>query len=177
MINQNLNVNPAFEKEWFIGILKEHKRILYKVTFAYCRNAEDRKDLEQEIIIQLWQSLKYYNPDYKLSTWIYKIALNVAISHYRKDFKRKKTNFPYEDAIFQIAEEADLAEERNSKTELLFKFINQLDEYNKALIILYLEDKSYKEIAEIIGLTETNVGTKLNRVKMKLKESISIVKN
>jgi len=170
-------VNLVAEKEWFIGILKENKRILYKVVYSYCQSSEDRKDLEQEIIIQLWKSLKYYNKDFKLSTWIYRIALNVAISHYRRDFKRKKTNTPYNGTIFQIAEEENLAEEHISRTDLLYKFINQLDEFNKAIIILYLEDKSYKEIAEIIGLTETNVGTKINRIKKKLKESISPVIN
>lgn len=170
-------MNPVSEKEWFIGILKEHKRILYKVVYAYCRSSEDRKDLEQEIIIQLWKSLKHYNKDFKLSTWIYRIALNVAISHYRKDFKRQKTNTPYNGTIFQIADEEDFTEEHSRRTQLLYRFIDQLDEFNKAIIILYLEDKSYKEIAEIIGLTETNVGTKINRIKNKLKESISIISN
>ena len=167
-------MNLASEKEWFIGMLKEHKRILYKVVYAYCQGSEDRKDLEQEIIIQLWKSLKYYNKEFKLSTWIYKIALNVAISHYRKDFKRKKTNIPFDGTIFQIAEEENFSEEYISKTERLYKFINQLNEFDKAIIILYLEDKSYKEIADIIGLTETNVGTKINRIKKKMKESIPL---
>lgn len=163
------------EKEWFIGVLKENKRILYKVIYSYCHSAEDRKDLEQEIIIQLWKSRKFYNEEFKLSTWIYRIALNVAISHYRRDFKRKKANTPYDGAIFQIAEEEDFAEEQVNKTELLYKFINQLDEFSKAIIILYLEDKSYKDISEITGITETNVGTKINRIKKKLKEGISTV--
>lgn len=160
------------EKEQFIDILNEHKRLLYKVTYSYCRNSDDRKDLEQEIIIQLWKSLKNYNQEFKFSTWIYKIALNVAISHYRKDVKRKATNEPYNEAIFQIAAEEDCTEAYVNKSELLYKFINKLDELNKAIIILYLEDKSYKEISEIIGLTETNVGTKINRIKRKLKENI-----
>jgi RNA polymerase sigma factor (sigma-70 family) len=163
------------EKEWFIGILKENKRILYKVIYSYCRSSDDRQDLEQEIIIQLWKSRKYYNNDFKLSTWIYKIALNVAITHYRRDLKRKEFNSPYDGTIFQITEEEVFTEEQISKTELLYKFIGQLDEFNKAIVILYLENKSYKEIAEIIGITETNVGTKINRIKKKLKESVSLV--
>jgi RNA polymerase sigma factor (sigma-70 family) len=165
------------DKEQFIGILKEHKRLLYKVVYLYCRDSEDRKDLEQEIIIQLWKSLKNYNQEFKLSTWIYKIALNVAISYYRRDVKRKETNEPYDENIFKIAEVDDNAEETINKRELLYKFINKLDELNKAIIILYLDDKSYKEISEIIGLTETNVGTKINRIKSKLKESISLLKD
>ena len=163
------------EKEQFIGILKDHKRLLYKVIYSYCRDSDDRKDLEQEIIIQLWKSLKNYNQEFKLSTWIYKIALNVAISYYRRDAKRKETNEPYNENIFQIAEEEDCAEESINKSELLYKFINELDELNRAIIILYLDDKSYKEISEIIGLTETNVGTKINRIKRKLKESVSLL--
>ena len=161
------------EKKQFISILNQHKRLLYKVTYAYCRNADDRKDLEQEIIIQLWKSLNKYNQEFKLSTWIYKIALNVAISHYRSDVKRQKTNEPLDETIFQIAAEEDSIEEQN-KADLLYKFINKLDELNKAIIILYLEGKNYKEISEIIGLTETNVGTKINRIKRILKENISI---
>lgn len=160
------------EKKQFIGVLNQHKRLLYKVTYAYCRNSDDRKDLEQEIIIQLWKSLNKYNDEFKLSTWIYKIALNVAISHYRRDVKRQKNNEPFDETIFQIAADEDCMEEQN-KTDLLYKFINKLDELNKAIIILYLEDKSYKEISEIMGLTETNVGTKINRIKRILKESVS----
>lgn len=162
-------------KENFISILKEHKRLLYKITYSYCRNSDDRKDLEQEIIIQLWLSLKNYKREYKLSTWIYKIALNVAISYYRRDVKRKETNVAYDETIFQIAVEENATEENIHKTELLYTFINQLDELNKAIIILYLEDKSYKEISEIMGLTETNVATKINRIKGKLKERISLL--
>lgn len=163
------------EREQFIDIINEHKRLLYKVIHSYCRNSDDRKDLEQEIIIQLWKSLKNYNKEYKLSTWIYKIALNVAISYYRRDFKRTTTIEPYNESIFKIAAEEDYNEEHINKTTLLYKFINKLDELNKAIIILYLDDKSYSEISEITGLTETNVGTKINRIKRKLKEGISII--
>lgn len=160
------------EKELFVNILKDHKKLLYKVINAYCRDLDDRKDLEQEIIIQLWSSLKNYKAEFKLSTWIYRIALNVAISFYRRDFKRKQTNESYDEAIFQIAAEEDVSDEYRDKMALLYQFINKLDELDKAIIILYLDVKSYKEIAEIIGLTETHVGRKINRIKGKLKDSI-----
>ncbi|RYE34277.1 MAG: RNA polymerase sigma factor, partial [Sphingobacteriales bacterium] len=114
-------MKPVSEKEQFIGILNEHKRLLYKVTYSYCRDSDDRKDLEQEIIIQLWKSLKNYKKEFKLSTWIYKIALNVAISYYRRDVKRKETNEPYDETIFQIAAEEDGNEDYRIKTELLYK--------------------------------------------------------
>lgn len=162
-------MNKISEKEKFIRIIKENKRIIYKVIYSYCKDSEDRKDLEQEIIIQLWKSLKSYDEKYKLSTWIYKIAMNVAISHYRKDLKRKTNNTTLDEAIFQIEEE-DFTEKQRSQSELLYRFINQLDPLCKGIMILYLDDKSYKDISEIIGITETNVGTKINRTKKQLKE-------
>lgn len=166
------------EKERFIDIIKANKRIIFKVIYSYCKDPEERKDLGQEIVIQLWKSLKNYNDQYKISTWIYKIALNVAISSYRKDLHRKKNTTLLDEDIFQIADDDDLAnEDLDGKTELLYRFINDLDEFNRAVIILYLEENSYREIAEILGITETNVGSKINRIKNKLRDYFSLVKN
>lgn len=164
------------EKDKFIRIIKDHKRIIYKVINSYCKDFEDRKDLEQEIIIQLWKSLKSYNENFKLSTWIYRIALNVAISHYRKDQKRQKSNTSIDEEIFRIVVD-DSDEEQKGRSELLYHFINQLDTFNKAIIILYLDDNSYKDISEILGITETNVGTKISRIKKQLKECFSQLNN
>jgi len=169
-------VNTSSEKERFVSLIKENRRIIFKVIYSYCQDAEDRKDLEQEIIIQLWKSLKTYNENFKLSTWIYRIALNVAISHYRKDQKRLKSNTSIDEEIFRIAAD-DSDEEQKGRTELLYHFINQLDAFNKAIIILYLDDNSYKDISEILGITETNVGTKIGRIKKQLKECFSQLNN
>jgi len=158
------------EKDKFIRILKENRKIIYKVIYSYCRDPEDRKDLEQEVIIQLWRSLKTYNETFKLSTWIYRITLNIAISHYRKDQKRQESNTLLDEEIFRIAAD-DSDEEQKGRTELLYHFINRLEPFNKAIIILYLDDNSYKDISEIMGITETNVGTKISRIKKLLKES------
>ncbi|MDQ3393791.1 MAG: sigma-70 family RNA polymerase sigma factor [Bacteroidota bacterium] len=165
------------QKEKFVKLINNNKGILYKIISIYCKDLEDRKDLEQEILIQLWKSMPFYNDQYKVSTWIYRIALNVSISFYRKGIKIKKTNTSLTESIFQITEDEGHAEELSKKSLQLQKFIDQLDDFNKAIIILYLEDKSYKEIAEIIGISETNVGTKLNRIKAKLKEYFSLVNN
>ena len=156
-------------KAYFLEILKDHERILFKVSNAYCGDPEDRKDIIQEIIIQLWKSRNNYNPEYKLSTWIYRIALNVAISHYRKAHKRKETAVSINENIINISEDkADhMSDEANLK--LLQKFIDELDKLNKALILLYLEDYSYREIAEMLGISETNVATKISRLKKRLK--------
>lgn len=159
------------KKEQFIKTIDAHKKIIYKIVNSYCQNKEDRKDLEQEIIIQLWNSFDKYNSAYKYSTWMYRIALNVAISFYRKEKKGFiKSDFYNEESIFKIEE--DTTEEQtvlNEHLKLLQEFIQNLNELNKALILLYLEEKSYQEISEILGITKTNVATKMNRIKLKLK--------
>lgn len=160
------------KKEQFIKKIDEHKKIIYKIVNSYCSNREDRKDLEQEIIIQLWKTFDNYNSDYKYSTWMYRIALNVAISFYRKEKKWSiKNDFYNEESFFKIEE--DTSEEQtelNYHLKLLQEFIHNLNELNKALMLLYLEEKSYEEIAEILGITKTNVATKISRIKLKLKK-------
>ena len=159
-------------KEHFIKTIDEYKKIIYKIVNSYCQNKEDRKDLEQEIIIQLWNSFDNYNSDYKYSTWMYRIALNVAISFYRKEKKwSMKNDFYYEESIFKIEEDTiEEQTELNYHLKLLQEFIHNLNELNKALMLLYLEEKSYEEISEILGITKTNVATKISRIKLKLKK-------
>lgn len=162
----------ANKKDRFITVLDEHKKIIYKIVNSYCPNRADRKDLEQEIIIQLWKGFDNYNPDYKYSTWMYRIALNTSISFYRKERKwYAKNDFFNENSIFTLAEEAnddEVALDKNIK--LLQDYIQNLKELDKALMLLYLDEKSYEEIAEILGITKTNVATKISRVKEKLKK-------
>ena len=156
------------DKERFIQILNENKWVLYKVINTYCKDSEDRKDLEQEILIQLWKSFELYNNQYKISTWIYKISMNVSISFYRSNINRKTKTSPINESIFQVAAQTDNSFDEEKK--FLYDFINLLDDFNKEILILYLDDHSYKEIAEIVGITESNVGTKINRIKKKLQE-------
>ena len=162
----------ANKKERFIKTINDHKKIIYKIVNSYCQNRNYRKDLEQEIIIQLWNSFDNYNEKYKYSTWMYRIALNVAISFYRKEKKQPlKNDFYNEDSIFSIDNENDENEaELDYHLNLLQKFITNLNELNKALMLLYLEEKNYEEIAEILGITKTNVATKIGRIKVKLKK-------
>ncbi|MFT7055899.1 MAG: RNA polymerase sigma-70 factor (ECF subfamily) [Roseivirga sp.] len=143
--------------------------------YSYCKNPEDRKDLEQEIIIQLWGSIDRYDDKYQLSTWIYKVALNVAVSHYRKDIVFTEKNVSLDEVIFKVAEDDFSKELMDSRMVQLHQFIDKLDPFKKAIIILYLEDKSYKQIGEILGLTETNVGSKISRIKHQLKEDFSSI--
>jgi RNA polymerase sigma-70 factor (ECF subfamily) len=157
----------------FIKIIDGHKDLIFKICYSYCRDSESRKDLGQEILINLWRSFKKYNGTVKLSTWIYTVGLNTAISFYRKGVRRKESTSLLE-AIISIPDEKEtLMQERLA---WLYDYIGRLKELDKALLLLYLDDKSYKEIAEIIGITEAHVGTKLNRIKKSLKANSSTFK-
>jgi len=160
----------------FVSVIQSHKGILYKVAALYCKNEPDRKDLIQEIIIQLWRSFDRYDEQYRHSTWIYRISLNVAISFYRKEHSRKKIAGPLTDGIIHLSGN-DTAEEKESDLCMLRDQIAGLRELDKALILLYLEEKSHKEIARIMGISETNVATKINRIKQVLKQKITQLKN
>jgi RNA polymerase sigma factor (sigma-70 family) len=161
-------MGPPLNEERFLTLLKGHERIVYKVCYIYCRNAEDRKDLAQEVMVQLWKSFPRFREESTFSTWVYRIALNVAISFYRKN-KRKGSTFVSSHNVADLEDTPSQAGTTETNLQLLYQFIHQLDELNKALMLLYLEDNSYKDIASILGITETNVSTKINRIKQKLK--------
>ncbi len=159
------------DPELFLLVIKANKGIIYKVANSYCKNSESRNELVQEIIIQLWKSFVNYNDKYEHSTWVYRIALNVAISFYRKS--KKEITTPLTDNIIALAID-DEPGELEENVQLLYQFINELDELNKALMLLYLDNKTHKEIAEVLGITETNVATKIGRIKEKLKLKFSL---
>ncbi len=162
------------KNDLFISVLESHKGILYKIAISYCKDSDDRNDLIQEIIIQLWKSFENYNDQYKYSTWIYRIALNVAISFYRKENRRKEIANPITDSILNFAKTSSTNDVENN-INLLQQFISELKELDKALMLLYLEEKNHKEIAESIGISETNVATKIGRIKTSLKQKFSII--
>ncbi|TWW01886.1 RNA polymerase sigma factor [Chitinophaga pinensis] len=161
---------PPKEDKVFLSVIEQHKGIIYKIANSYCHHTEDRKDLIQEIIFQLWRSFDRYNDQYKYSTWLYRIALNVAISFYRKDSKHNNAHELTADIIVVTEEATDM-----EQLQLLQRFIHELPELDRAIMLLYLEEKSYKEIADILGLTETNIATKINRIKGKLKTKFSTI--
>jgi RNA polymerase sigma factor (sigma-70 family) len=163
------------QQRFFEGIIEQHKGILFKVARAYCPDEEDRQDLIQEMMIQIWQSIHKYNDQYKISTWLYRISLNVAISFYRKSSTRVKKYIELNEQTVEAVLEDRSDNERH--LNLLEKFIDELKEIDKSLMILYLEDKSYDEIAEILGISVSNVGTKIGRIKYKLKTRFSELKS
>ncbi len=159
------------QNQIFQELIEQHKGILFKVARTYCQDEEDRQDLIQEIMIQLWQSFHKYNDKFKISTWIYRISINVAISFYRKNLIRKANNIPLNEQVSQIQNVEK--SEKEQQLNLLDQFINELKELDKALMLLYLEDKSHAEIADILGISAGNVGTKVGRIKDKLKQRFS----
>jgi RNA polymerase sigma factor (sigma-70 family) len=155
----------------FHQIIEQHKGVLFKVARIYCHNEEDRKDLVQEIMIQVWRSLHKYNDNFAITTWLYRISLNVAISFYRKNVTRQSFNIPLIEEFASIKDEA--GNEKQERLNHLELFISQLNELDKALMLLYLEDKSHVEISEIMGLSVSNIGTKIGRIKEKLRSKFS----
>ena len=165
-------MNSTEKSDLFLSVISFNKGILFKIANSYCKDGEDRKDLVQEIIVQLWKSFERFNDQYKYSTWIYRIALNVAISFYRKENRRKQVSNPLTDGILNYAD-TNVTSETDENIKLLQQFIAGLKELDKAIMLLYLEEKSHKEIADIIGISESNVATKIGRIKILLKQKFS----
>lgn len=159
--------------EQFLSVIEAHKGILYKVAHSYCPEVEDRKDLVQEIVLQVWKSFDQYDPAYRYSTWIYRIALNVAISYYRKTKSRRQRSNQYRDEIIYLGD-ATLSGPEQDKQLLLDRLINELPEIDRAILLLYLDQASHKEIAAVMGISETNVSTRISRIKKLLGERMKV---
>lgn len=148
-------------------MLEERKRILFKVSTAYCRDRYEREDLAQEIVVQLWKSFPAFDQQLRFSTWMYRIALNVAISFYRRERTRTRHVLADDEMVLNAVDHrADQPEE----LRLLYQFIEELNPLNKALMLLYLDGDSHQEIAESLGITPTNVATKIGRLKQAMRQ-------
>ncbi|MDY7232892.1 RNA polymerase sigma factor [Hyalangium rubrum] len=157
-------------QERFLALVEDHRRILYKVARAYGRTASDQDDLVQETIVQLWKSFPRYDARYPFSTWMYRIALNVAISFQRRESTRHQHLTAAGDEVLQVVGEA--GSEPTEEIELLYRSIAQLDDLNKALAMLYLDGHSHAEIAEVLGISTTNVATRIGRLKERLRDHL-----
>lgn len=155
----------------FVTNLEQNQNIVHKVCRIYTNDPDSHNDLFQEITIQLWKAYPKFRGDAKFSTWMYRVALNTAITLYRKS-KRSLNTTDIESIDFKIkAEEYD--DEVEQQLKLMYVAVKQLNDIEKALVFLYLEDKSYKEIAETMGISEVNARVKMNRVKTKLKKILN----
>ena len=155
----------------FVSDLEKHQNIVHKVCRIYTNNQDAHNDLFQEITIQLWKAYPKFRGDAKFSTWMYRVALNTAITLYRKS-KRSIQTQDFDSVLYKVqSNEYDDTEEQQLK--FLYKSIHELSDIEKALVFLYLEDKNYKEISETMGITEVNARVKMNRVKNKLKKLVN----
>jgi RNA polymerase sigma factor (sigma-70 family) len=151
----------------FEALLASHERVLHNIVRLYCFHPEDRRDLAQEIRVQLWRAFPGYDPRRSFSTWLYRIALNIAISSVRRNSSRKRLHVPLDEAIIatQTAKKID-----DPRVAFLEQFLVKLDELNRALLLLHLDGHSYSEISEVLGISETNVATKLSRLKQQIRK-------
>ena len=159
-------------EEEFLKSINQYQGIIIKVCRMYCNDNEDAEDLFQDILFQLWKSWPTFNSDSKVSTWMYRIGLNTAITRLRKN-KQKP--------LFQSlsVSQHSIPNDLSQRLDILFDeelqtAIASLNKIDKGIVMLYLDERSYKEIAEIMGLTESNVGVKINRIKEKLRKTINL---
>jgi RNA polymerase sigma-70 factor, ECF subfamily len=152
------------QKQIFIELIEQNKSLIYKICYMYASDKDTPDDLFQEILINMWKGFPEFRGESKIQTWIYRIALNTCVTFLRKSGKRIKTTTISED-IQVFADESDY-----SKITELYTMINKLNALDKAVILLYLDERPYEEIAQIVGITKNNVGVRISRIKEKLQK-------
>ena len=165
-MQDSIYMNPDLGAE-FAALLDTHRRLIFKVVHTYAGPA-DVEDLAQEIAAHLWRAFPGYDRTRRFSTWMYRIALNVAISWLRSEGQRRRRSVPFEYELHEPAIEA-ATEDEDEGRRILRGFIDTQDPLNRALLLLYLEEHSYAEMSEILGVSETNLTTKLSRLKDRLR--------
>ena len=154
----------------FAGLLQQHRGIVMKVAGSYCRQPDDRADLAQEIATQLWQAFPRYDASRSFSTWMYRIALNVAISHLRN--QRQPSTVPLDESDRELVDPQARDPQVEQHVHALHRFIHAQAALDRALLLLYLEDRGYREISDILGISETNVATKISRLKQRIRNEL-----
>lgn len=157
----------------FVDLLKAHPRIVPKIARMYCWNSDERNDLAQEIALHLWRAFPSYDERRPFPTWMYRIALNVAISYGRRAGLRARHAAPLDQESLELIPNQEEAEPE-PLLAALDTFVARLDALNRALLVLYLEEYSYKDMAEVLGITETNVATKISRLKQRIRTELTL---
>ncbi len=158
---------PPSDHARFLALVEAHRRALLKVCWAYANTSHARDDLLQEIVGRLWGAFARYDPARKFSTWMYRVALNVAI-----DYRRRQRRWGRESAGLDGADSVPEDATRQQQLRELRELLDQQSEADRALLVLCLEGNSYREIGDVLGLSESNVGTRLNRLKSSLRQSV-----
>jgi RNA polymerase sigma-70 factor (ECF subfamily) len=156
-------------KEEFLEMLSDYQGILYKVSLVYFKSSSDRSDNFQEIVYQLWKSYPKLQTKNSIGSWIYAVAINTSISRIKRE-----SRIEYRETLPEVADKSSIIDEitRNESLQILLNAIYNLDEIDKSIMLLYLDEKSYDEIAGIIGISKSNVGVRINRAKEFLKQNI-----
>ena len=166
-------MTTASGREQFQILIERHRGIVLKVAHTYCRHAEDRRDLAQEISAQAWKSFAAWDSARSFSTWLYRIALNVAISFVRSTRHPVRQAVALDELEREPGHDDDATRETDDGIRVLYRVIDRLDPLNRALLLLYLDEKSQREIAEILGISESNVATKIGRLKQRIRADIN----
>jgi RNA polymerase sigma-70 factor (ECF subfamily) len=164
------------EEESFLRLVDQHRGIIRKVAAGYAGTPADQHDLTQEIMLQLWKAYPRYSPERPFSTWMYRIALNVGISFLRRNTRPGRQTVALDEVAHELPHASTATPELDERIALLQSIIATLDPLNRALLLLYLDDHSYRDIAAILGITETNVATKLSRLKERLRQHFTRTK-
>lgn len=160
-------------RESFDTLLRQHRGIVLKVANSYANGAEDRADLAQEIATQLWRAWPGYDPSRSVSTWMYRIALNTGISFLRGETMRRKHSVPLDEYVQEAVDERIPSHETSEGMRVLSRFMGTLAPLDRALLVLYLEERSTREIADVLGLGESNVTTKISRLKQRIRDYVA----
>ena len=160
------------QQKEFAALIRQHQALIYKVCHIYCKNEADKQDLFQEIVYQVWKSFSSFRGEAKFTTWLYRIALNTAMTYARKNRSFSRTTYVDSWPIQPIDEDKSSA--IKEQADQLSRAIAQLSEVEKSIVMLYLEEKTYEEMEEILGINQNNLRVKMNRIKEKLKKITQI---
>ena len=160
-------------RDTFAELLDRHRKIVFKVAHSYAWHPEDRAELSQEIALQLWRAFPKYDNERKFSTWVYRIALNVAISFVRDYSEKRARHVSFDESLHDQVDPGADDSEQAQQIAVLNRVIARLDPLNRALMLLYLDEYSNAEIGEILGLSETNVSTRLSRLKQRIRNDLA----
>jgi RNA polymerase sigma factor (sigma-70 family) len=163
-------MSPAASTD-FLAVVNANQGILHRVCRLYCQHPDDRQDLYQEVVLQLWRAYPSYQPTAKISTWLYRIALNVAISNLRQRTRRPAPE-PWGDVPPEVIQVPDAGPDADDLAQL-YRAIDRLSDVEKAFVLLYLEERTYEEMADILGITQNNVRVKMHRVQDKLRHLLT----
>lgn len=175
-VTEASDVNAESPQARFAALIDQHRGIVLKVAHGYCRDPEDRRDLLQDISVQAWRAFPAFDPALsRFSTWLYRIALNVAISQVRRSQLRQQHHASLDDeAMVSLPDPAAREpDETDAGIRALYTVIDRLDPLNRALMLLYLDERSHREIAEILGISESNVATKLHRLRQRIRGELA----